>query len=588
MGTEHGSQLVGERIGNYQLLRLLGSGGFADVYLGEHQHLGNYAAIKVLHTRLTNEQIEGFRQEGRILAHLLHPHIVRVLDFDVQNMRPFLVMSYAPGGTLRQRHSRGSRVPLARVVGYAQQVASALDYAHAQKLIHCDVKPENMLIDQQGNIILSDFGVASMAHDTRSQTLATIAGTIAYIAPEQIQGRPRTASDQYALSAIVYEWLSGERPFRGSVSEVVSQHLVMPPPPLSERLPDIPPAVEKVIFTALAKDPHQRYASVGDFAAALAQASLESSTDELDEVTAPRAAVARPRSATTRKIESNVEATQDIHAQQSTPSTSPSLMSAARQQPRHRWPIIAGSLLLAILLIVGGIAAFARPTVMSKTTTARHTPVAQLHPTATLTPAQRSAAIASAGPNQLYHLVTSVPPTWQDPLKAQDRNNWTISQHCGFSNGTYRVTSTAAQALEVCFANNTYFCNMAFQIQITHLSSEGGGIDFRAGSRGSKRWGYTFMLKPEGAYDLLASGVSVIPYTHVSSPAVHTGYHVSNTITVIARGSDFYFYANRHFLVSAHNSTLTCGKIGLIALEGSNTPAAASFSNARVWTLPSP
>ena len=228
MTTEHGGQVVGERIGNYRLIHLLGSGGFADVYLGEHLHLGSYAAIKVLHTKLINEQLEQFRQEARILAHLLHPHIVSVLDFDVQNMIPFLVMSYAPGGTLRQRHPKGSRVPLGTVLKYVEQVASALDYAHSQKLIHRDVKPGNMLIDQHGRTVLSDFGVASIIHNTQSQTLVAVAGSIAYIAPEQIQGRPSTASDQYALAGVVYEWLSGERLFQGSMSEMVSQHLMTP------------------------------------------------------------------------------------------------------------------------------------------------------------------------------------------------------------------------------------------------------------------------------------------------------------------------------------------------------------------------
>ncbi|GLV58962.1 hypothetical protein KDH_57900 [Dictyobacter sp. S3.2.2.5] len=582
MGTEHGSQLAGERIGNYQLKHVLGSGGFADVYLGEHLHLGSYAAVKVLHTKLAHEQLEDFRQEGHILAHLLHPHIVRVLDFDVQNMRPFLVMDYAPGGTLRQRHPKGSRVPLAAVVEYVQQVASALDYAHAQKLIHRDVKPENMLVDQQGRVVLSDFGVASMAHDTRSQTQGAIAGTIAYIAPEQIQGRPRTASDQYALAAIAYEWLSGERPFRGSMSEVVSQHLVTPPPPLSERIPGIPPAAERVIFTALAKDPRQRYASVGDFAAALAQASMEGTTD----ASSPHIA----HSTNPLTLSSPVRMTDSARqraaeATINNMSTPPSLTPGARRPSSHRWLLIVASILLAILLIAGGIgAALMQPSTAKNTT--HNTPVIHLDPTATLTHAQRATAIASAGPDRLYQLVTGVHPTWQDPLSAQDHNNWTLSKHCGFSGGTYHVTSTTTKTLENCFANATHLCNMAFQVQITHLSGEGGGISFRNTTNGSKHKGYTFMLKPSGAYDFSAAGATVIPYTLTTSSAFHPGYHVSNVITVIARGSNFYFYVNHHFLASAHNSTLACGKLGLIALDWSSL-ASASFSNAKVWTLPS-
>jgi serine/threonine protein kinase len=150
------------------------------IVLGEHLHLGTHAAIKVLHTKLNNEQVEQFRQEARILAHLQHPHIVSVLDFDVQNMLPFLVMTFAPGGTLRQRHPKGSLVPLNTVVGYVQQVASALDYAHNQKLIHRDVKPDNnaygFLLRPNGAYNLLASGVTNVIPYTSSSLPAFHSG----------------------------------------------------------------------------------------------------------------------------------------------------------------------------------------------------------------------------------------------------------------------------------------------------------------------------------------------------------------------------------------------------------------------------
>ncbi len=118
------AERIGQQLGNYRLIQLLGRGGFADVYLGEHMHLGTQAAIKVLHTRLVSESIERFRREARTIARLEHPHIVRVLDFGVEGGTPFLAMSYAPNGTLRQRHLRGTQVPLKSVVSYVKQVAS--------------------------------------------------------------------------------------------------------------------------------------------------------------------------------------------------------------------------------------------------------------------------------------------------------------------------------------------------------------------------------------------------------------------------------------------------------------------------------
>ena len=120
------SDRIGQQLGNYRLIRLLGQGGFADVYLGEHIHLGTEAALKVLTTRLTGDDLEQFRTEARTIAHLKHPHIVRVLEFGVEGTTPFLVMDCAPGGTLRQQHPKGTRLPLPTIVSYVKQIAEAL------------------------------------------------------------------------------------------------------------------------------------------------------------------------------------------------------------------------------------------------------------------------------------------------------------------------------------------------------------------------------------------------------------------------------------------------------------------------------
>ncbi len=264
---------VGQRLGNYQLTRLLGAGGFAQVYLGEHIYLGTQAAIKVLDTQLTSDTVEWFLTEARTIARLVHPHIVRVLDFGVENLIPFLVLDYAPNGSLRQHHSEGQPLPLPTLVAYVKQVSEALQYAHDEKLIHRDVKPENMLLGRRNEVLLSDFGLALIAQSTRLQSLENVAGTLSYMAPEQIQGKPRLASDQYALGVVVYEWLSGEVPFHGSLTEIISQHLAALPLPLREKIPTVSPAVEQVVMRALEKDPNKRFASVREFARVLEQAS---------------------------------------------------------------------------------------------------------------------------------------------------------------------------------------------------------------------------------------------------------------------------------------------------------------------------
>ena len=264
---------VGQLLGNYHLLHVLGAGGFAEVYLGEHQHLGTQAAIKVLHSRLDSTAIENFRVEAQKVAHLIHPNIVRVLDFGVADNIPFLVMDYASKGTLRQKHANGTSLPLATILTYTKQVASALQYIHAQELIHCDVKPANMLIGEDDQILLSDFGIATTAHTTLSAVQTPLKGTPAYMAPEQLDGQPRIASDQYALGIVVYEWLSGTRPFHGGFLEVCHQHSTKLPPPLYPAIPGVTPAIEQVVMKALAKQPRERFSSIQAFADALAQAA---------------------------------------------------------------------------------------------------------------------------------------------------------------------------------------------------------------------------------------------------------------------------------------------------------------------------
>jgi serine/threonine protein kinase/Tol biopolymer transport system component len=272
---------VGQQLGNYRLVRLLGQGGFAEVYLGEHVYLGTPAAIKVLHTLIASENTEHFHREARTIARLVHPHIVRVLDYGIEGMTPFLVEDYAPNGNLRTRHPRGVPLALPTVVEYVSQMADALQYAHEQKVIHRDVKPENMLLGRRNEILLSDFGIAVVAMTSSynsTQGMQDMAGTVAYMAPEQIQAQAGPASDQYSLAVVTYELLCGERPFQGAFTEVAVKHTLVPPPSLREKLPLLSPEVEAVVMKALAKDPKQRFVDIKAFATALEEASRNASS----------------------------------------------------------------------------------------------------------------------------------------------------------------------------------------------------------------------------------------------------------------------------------------------------------------------
>ena len=349
-----------KQLGNYRLLRSLGRGASAEVYLGEHNHLGTFAAIKVLSGLIEGCRSDDFRGEAQIIAHLRHPHIVRVLDFGVESNLPFLVMDYVPNGTLRQRYPQGTILPLLAVVSYTKQIAQALQYAHDHKITHRDVKPENMLLDINDRVLLSDFGISAIEHTTSPlTTLKRVstgqAGTPIYMAPEQIQGNPHFASDQYALAVVVYEWLCGARPFSGDLLAVMYQHVHTQPPSLRETLSTISPGIEQVILKALAKDPQQRYGTILDFAKALEDAvQVDVGLTFLRRL--PPASVSPPLIAAA-PIQPTVFQPESDSAIRARPRPAPAKSISPAQQrhgPAPHWIVLL--LGLACILIAGSIA----------------------------------------------------------------------------------------------------------------------------------------------------------------------------------------------------------------------------------------
>ncbi len=274
---------AGQKIGDYRLIQLLGQGSYAEVYLGKSESVENqrHVAVKVFNDLIPFNEIKArdmFLKEAKLLRKLEHhPHIIRLLDFDIDGTTPFLVMDYASNLSLLQRYHRGSCLPLETVVRYISQTAKAVQYAHDNDIIHCDLKPANLLLGSGDTIFVADFGIAKMIETTR--TLLTIygsPGTKVYMAPEMFKSQVSFQSDQYSMGVIVYEWLCGRPPFEGGEHELLYQHLHKRPLRLRSRNPAIPPEVEWVVHKALKKKPKDRFKDVEEFAHKLEHASRSS------------------------------------------------------------------------------------------------------------------------------------------------------------------------------------------------------------------------------------------------------------------------------------------------------------------------
>jgi serine/threonine protein kinase len=264
------ADLTGQQIGRYRILRPISLGGIATTYLAVDTLLGaRQVAIKTFPIR-SYEQLR-IAQESRLLVELDHPNILQTFDVGIGEDIFYIINPYISEGTLREHHPIGTRVPLTTVISYVKQVADALQYLHDRYMIHRNVKPDNMFRNSNSRVLLSDFGIPTILSTEASSE--RMISTLKYMAPEQIQGQPRYASDQYALGIVTYEWLSGKVPFSGTRIELAVQHLQTQPTPLSTIVPEIPHEVDEVVMRALEKNPQDRYPRIQAFADALEQAS---------------------------------------------------------------------------------------------------------------------------------------------------------------------------------------------------------------------------------------------------------------------------------------------------------------------------
>jgi serine/threonine-protein kinase len=417
-----------QRFGPFVLEEEIGRGGMGVVWKAYQPSLDRYVALKFLpaiHGEIAQSR-ERFKREARTVARLRHPNVLQVHDFGEEQGHLFLVSEYVPGGTLQDLLRREHRLPLSRALSLLEPVASALDHLHAQNIIHRDVKPSNILLDQDGAPVLADCGVARLLDEASTMTMTgAVVGTPAYMSPEQASGQDAgPASDQYSFAVMMFEAVTGQPPFEGKTPVATAfAHLQQPPPSPRSLNPELSPAVEAALLRALAKQPAERYPSV----LALVQA-LRAGDQPADAITSPPPPATH---STTRLLDQRA----GLAASLADDKPSAEWSAAAAQQLSHggvsappasrpRSRILPALVVGLALLAAGGLAANqlgvlggARPTAAPATAIAESVPTAAPAPPPQVSqPANLPAAPPLSQPASAPTAAPTAPPPTATPL----------------------------------------------------------------------------------------------------------------------------------------------------------------------------
>jgi eukaryotic-like serine/threonine-protein kinase len=324
--------------GRYRIIRKLGSGGMANVYLAEDQELGRRVAIKILNERHANDEqfVERFRREAKNAAGLSHPNIVSIYDRGEAEGTYYIAMEFLDGRSLKELINARGPAPVHVAIDYARKILDALRFAHRNGIVHRDIKPHNVIVDAEGRVKVTDFGIAR-AGTSQMTEVGSIIGTAQYLSPEQAKGAPvDQTSDLYSVGIVLYELLTGKVPFTGDSSvEIAMKHISATPAPPSSLRPDIPEDLDLIVLRALAKTPEERYPSA----------------EEMDKD------LARVAQGLSVSRETEEAATQILSRSQLTPATMvaapprpPTEVLYEYEQPRRGRPVWPWLLVLLLLL----------------------------------------------------------------------------------------------------------------------------------------------------------------------------------------------------------------------------------------------
>jgi serine/threonine protein kinase len=708
--------LAGQQLGHYRLTRQIGGGAMGEVYLAEDTRLPRQVAIKVIraeapsypHSEPVKELERLFQREMKAITLLDHPHILPLFDFGEEKLQgmtfTYMVMPYRPEGSLSDwlRQRGGTLLSPEEVARLIEQAADALQHAHDQRIIHQDIKPSNFLLRQRNStpnrpdLLLADFGIAKLLSGT-STTTQSVRGTPAYMPPEQWEGRPIPASDQYALAIMAYQLLTGQFPFQGGPGQMMHQHFSVQPQPPSRLNGRISPALDAVIMRALAKRPEERFPTILSFAQAFQQAlhynnelraTLVIRQDEAINGTQRQLTLPNKRKVTafvpagtqdgqeirllgqgeayyeggpsgtlvlTISIGSNeevarqestnnaltlasagqsgsqivlppppppppqyqpVQGSQFYQSGSFTPPTpfTPMTPSYVEGPPPRKGPstatvVLLTTLAILILLSAGGWLLFnasarqAEETNTNATATAQAQATLSTQKTATTNTQGNATATAQVQATQTAVIGATATVVAQnpapyapeerklivlDPLTQkyywQSYSNTDFGGSCQFKDGSYHVTQIKSVRFYHCSAATEDLANATFEVEMTVISGNCGGITFRSDPTPNKL--YFFRVCTSGSYGLYlyvdSEGEHSKTLLSSSSSAVSKGLNQANLLAVVTNGSNFDLYINKQKVSSITDSTHAQGLFGLVA-NNLSASTEVSYRNARIW-----
>jgi serine/threonine protein kinase len=543
----------------------------------------------------------------------------------------FMVMPYRRQGSLAdwlQKRDTARPLSLKDTERIVKQAANALQHAHNHRIIHQDIKPSNFLIQGEAehpgqlNLQLADFGVAKLM--TTTSESQTIRGTPTYMAPEQWDGHPVPATDQYALAVMTYELLTGYPPFIANNNhQMWHLHYHVSPQPPSAINPTIPQELDAVLLRALSKNSDERYRSVAAFARAFQQAMPNSdrplANNSIEGAASP---VTRPKVAPTIPVRNaNDDAIPFSQRRRGLAGKGIFVILLAL--------VLIGASILGFLVLrsyppkninsieshtnfkgthivspsIGSPGTTGTTTAMTATAQANGTATANdatatgialgatatataVAATATATSAQATATAISATATAYAKTVTPGSPVFNDPLQSNSGNNWDVTNlrgggGCAFTGGAYHASMPQKGYIAPCFAQATSFSNFTYQVQMIIVKGDQGGIAFRANSKNGAF--YYFHINQNGSYALETySGYnSTAVLKQGTSPAIKTGLNQTNVIAVVANGNSLVLYVNKQQIASVNDGTYSNGQIGVIA-ESTQNPTEVAFTNAEV------